>query len=47
MEPRGCDQWQSVANRIGPEAAKQAKTVAACSDQLPENGAEDVLAKAM
>jgi hypothetical protein len=47
MEPRGCDQWQSVAKQIGPEAAKQAKTVAVRSDQLPENGAEDVLAKAM
>src|SRR5439155_17847672 len=22
MEPRGCNRWQSVANRIGAEAAK-------------------------
>jgi hypothetical protein len=36
MEPRGCNAWQSVANRVGAKAAEQAETVAAVGDQLPE-----------
>src|SRR6266498_1157598 len=28
MEPRGCNRWQPAANRIGADAAKQAKTFA-------------------
>ena len=32
MEPRGCNRWQSVANRIAAETAKQAKTVAVGCD---------------
>jgi hypothetical protein len=37
MEPRGCSRWQPVADRIGTEAAKTAKTVAVGCDQLPES----------
>ncbi len=38
MEPRGCNWWQSVANRIGAEAAKSSQTVAVGCHRLP-NGA--------
>jgi hypothetical protein len=34
--PVGCNQWQSLANRIGAEPAKQAKTVAVGCNQLPQ-----------
>ncbi len=36
MEPRGCNRWQSVANQVGPEPAKQAKSVAVDCHRLPE-----------
>jgi hypothetical protein len=36
MEPRGCNWWQSVANQIGAESPKQAKSVAAGCHRLPE-----------
>jgi hypothetical protein len=36
MEPRGCNRWQPVANRLDPEAPKEAKTVAAGCDRLPQ-----------
>src|SRR5947207_11232828 len=35
MEPRGCNWWQSAANRSGARTEKQAKTVAVCCDRLP------------
>src|SRR2546429_2785314 len=42
MEPRGCNWWQSTANRTGAEAPKQAKTVAVLCDRLPrEVGVRD------
>jgi hypothetical protein len=34
MEPRGCNRWQSAANRLSAERAKQAKTVATGCHQL-------------
>lgn len=34
MEPRGCNQWQSAANRMVAKGAKQAKTVAVVCDPL-------------
>jgi hypothetical protein len=34
MEPRGCNQWQSAANRLSAEGPKQAKTVATGCHQL-------------
>src|SRR5438876_4615086 len=34
LEPRGCNGWQSAANRMRAEAAKQAKTVAVGCDRL-------------
>src|SRR5436305_13449131 len=34
MEPRGCNWWQSAANRSGARTEKQAKTVAVCCDRL-------------
>jgi len=36
MEPRGCNRWQSVANRMGAEAAKTSQTVAEGCNRLPE-----------
>jgi hypothetical protein len=36
MEPRGCNQWQSTANRLSAEAAKQAKSVAIGCHRLLE-----------
>src|SRR5947207_15172740 len=35
MEPRGCNCWQSAANRSGPRTEKQAKAVAVCCERLP------------
>src|SRR5438094_1811110 len=35
MEPRGCNWWQSTANRTGAEAPKTSKTVAIRCDRLP------------
>jgi hypothetical protein len=35
MEPRGCNWWQSVANRPALEPRKQAKSVAAGYHRLP------------
>ena len=35
MEPRGCNRWQSAANRSGARTEKQAKTVAVRCDRLP------------
>ena len=36
MEPRGCNRWQSAANRRALETQKQAESVAAGCHQLPE-----------
>jgi len=36
MEPRGCNWWQAVANRLGLRGRNQAKTVAVDCDRLPE-----------
>ncbi len=36
MEPRGCDRWQSLANRIGGERRKEAKNVAMDCDRCLE-----------
>jgi hypothetical protein len=35
MEPRGCNQWQSAANRTAAKGAKTSQTVAMGCDQLP------------
>jgi hypothetical protein len=35
MEPRGCNQWQPVANHEGAESAETGQTVATGCDQLP------------
>ncbi len=35
MEPRGCNRWQSVANRTARKPPKQAKTVAVGCERLP------------
>ena len=35
MEPRGCNQWQSVAIGVAPKRQKQAETVAVGRDRLP------------
>jgi hypothetical protein len=35
MEPRGCNRWQPVANRIGAETSKTSQTVAVSGDRLP------------
>ena len=37
IEPCGCNGWQLVANEVGAEAAKMAKSVAAGGDRLPES----------
>ena len=36
MEPRGCNRWQSAANRLSAKRRKHAKTVAVGCDRLPE-----------
>jgi hypothetical protein len=36
LEPRGCNWWQAVANRLGLKGRNQAKTVAVDCDRLAE-----------
>ena len=36
MEPRGCNRWQSAANRLSAETAETRQTVAVGCDRLPE-----------
>ena len=35
MEPRGCNRWQSVANRIGAEAARTNQKILLIGFTLP------------
>jgi hypothetical protein len=36
MEPRGCNRWQSTANRLSTETAKTSQSVATGCHRLPE-----------
>ncbi len=42
MEPRGCNWWQSAANRSTLKPQKQAKSVAAGCHRWPRDGKEGV-----
>ncbi len=42
MEPRGCNRWQAVANRVTAEAAETSLSVATGCNRLRRDGKEGV-----